>query len=269
MKPMIRISFALPAIAALAFVASCGSDSATETSTSAIDLSAALSATTIGDPASLPGASSLFGFPDAGVLPSFDPTQCPYSAASQSFVCPTRTQNGLTFAGSFMLLDASGHSESSLDASATTAVRAIIDVTGHPALGTSTPTPTAAINHHSDLTLSGLTSSARTLNGTSRDRDTVTAVVGSATTKTTIDATSTTTNLVLPANGSKYPASGTITMDLTVGFTANSSPTVTSTTHAVITFNGTSVINIAITTSGTTRTCQIDLTNGIPHCNGA
>lgn len=258
---MIRCSILM---AGLAIAAGCGgSDEGPQRS---LDLSAALSQTMWGDALLIPGASVALGLPSASAFPSADPNACVFSSSSQSFVCPTRTVNGLTINTSFFLLDDAGLTQSSLDLNSTSSVRALLDVNGTtPLFSTSAPT-TGAIHHHSDVTLSGLRSATRTLNGTSTDRDTITSS-SAVTSRFITDLASTATNVVLPSGGAKYPASGTITSDATIKTEIGSQQTSSTTVHAVITFDGSSSAALTLTTSGTTRFCHLNLAAGTVNCS--
>src|SRR5206468_1576240 len=175
---------------------------------------------------------------------------CAYSQADQRFDCAAVTVGGLTFTTSYYVLDATGASLTTANATQAAAVRAVTDVTGTlnvAAAGSSKIT----INKHSDLTLSGLLSGPRVLNGTSTEHDAITTAAGTTNTTMNIDLASTTSNLVLPsATTTKWPQSGSITSDMTSTFAVGSLPSVTTTTHAVLTFNGTSIITIASTIAG-------------------
>lgn len=256
-----RIIRRLSLTAALAGMAGCG-DKATEASTS-IDLAAALNQSASGDVSSYAGARSALGVPGVSV-PSFDPAQCPYTASDQSFTCPTLSQNGLSYNLKYFLYDAGGQALTQVNPLTAASVRTVLDISGTVA----TPQGSMAISRHSDMRLAGLLSATRTLNGTSRDRDTITTTSGSSTVKTTLDATNTTANLVLPASSSNpYPASGTITTDLIGASAFGGSLSSSGTLHSVITFNGTKMATLAFSTGLGVTTCQIDLSGASsPKC---
>jgi hypothetical protein len=174
--------------------------------------------------------------------------------------------NGLTYALKYFLYDAGGVALTFVDPIHAASLRTVVDVTGTVTNGSSSSGTVATIDHHSDMTLGGLLSTTRTLNGTSRDRDVVTTS-GVTNMRTSIDLTGTTANLVLPSGSSKWPASGTITSIANSATTIGSLPQVTTSANAVLTFNGTSTATLVATVSGRVTTCQIDLTGATsPRC---
>ncbi len=259
MRPqMIRLVTATVAGFGAIAVAACSSDSSSTSPTSNnLDVSSLVAATST---ASFTGGSrALVSLPSDAVVPTINPTLCPFSTTNQDFECSAMTSSGLTFKTDFTLLDASGHSLSQPVAGSVDQVRAIVDVSG-----TLTPASTSAsitISSHSDNTLSGIIANNRILNGASHEHDSVTTGTsgsGSATT-TVFDATTTTSNLQIPTTSGQFPASGTITSDVNAQTTIGSLPKVTSTAHIVTTFNGTSIVTTTLTVSGHTTTCKIDL----------
>jgi hypothetical protein len=180
---------------------------------------------------------SSFAVPSAAV--------CPYNSSTQRFVCPSRTANGVTMTMYFELRDASGALQSAFSPTTTASIRTVADLSVTPSgAGIS---GTASLTSHSDQTLSGLPATP-TLNGVSTTA--FTASVNGV--SHTVNMTQTITNLVLPTRGSStsYP-SGTIAMDFTqAGLPAE---------HVTMTFNGTSVVTMTMTSAGTTLTCTFDL----------
>jgi hypothetical protein len=75
----------------------------------------------------------------------------------------------------------------------------------------------------------------------------------------TTTVATTITNLVLPQRGSAnhYPQSGTISTDITSNLEGLGSFS----TNVTMTFNGTSLVTIAMTSDGVTETCTFDLEN--------
>lgn len=186
---------------------------------------------------------------------------CSFNSTSQSFVCPGRVSDNLTFSRSFQLLDASGTPQSAFNPATTAAIRTIMDVSGTRTLSNpSGPGATIAFEHHADHTLSGLLTGPKTLNGVATSEATFTPQGGSSyvvSTEQTID------DLVLPERGeSHFPKSGSITTEVTVpGFLGVG----THTSTVAMEFDGTSVVHLTITSGGATRNCTIDLSkHGAP-----
>jgi hypothetical protein len=244
-------------------IAAC-SDSSTGPSNggSAPDLATLLAETA---PSSL-GSAVTFASPTMGsalsTAPTFDPGSCTYTAQTGFFVCPATTRGGMTYTLMFRLIDAAGNSQS-LPTAQTVAIETKTTVKG-----TSTPpagarsTGSFTIDGSSDMTLSGIQTDKHTLNGTS-----VTMMTGSLTTDGITVPLNTsmnekTTDLVLPnaKAGQKWPQSGTIAIDQTSNTIVLGS-TVPETSHMVMTFNGTSVVTVTITSGIGTVTCQFDMAN--------
>ena len=115
------------------------------------------------------------------------------------------------------------------------------------------------------MTLSGLLTNTRTLNGTGKSHYDFGAGTSG---HLTMDNNTTTSNVVLPSGStSKWPQSGTIASDLTTsGATAGLSGSFTA--HSVITFNGTSTVKIVISSGVASTTCMIDLSGKTgPSCS--
>ena len=262
----------LALIGGAAILGAC-SDSPTSPSSSAPDVAALLAEMR---PASVTAAVDLSGAPVGGSfsrLPAADPSNCTYSAASGWFVCQAVTVNGLTFTARFRLIDAAGNSESKPDAQ-TSALETQTSISGtlSSSVDGSTPaTSTYTLNSTSDQTLSGIRTDQHTLNGTSLTTIKGTAQIG--TTTLTIDdaVNETTSDLLLPNTklGQKWPQSGTITIE---SLSANpGDPSLTSDSRAVITFNGTSVVKMTLTSGANTITWCFDLASpsAAPmSCNG-
>ena len=189
-------------------------------------------------------------FPGAPVLGI---PRCAYSTASQSFVCPPVTTNGMTINQSFTLLTATGATQSVFDQAATAAVRSSTAVTGSVEQGGST----LSVDAREELTLGGLLTGPHTLNGTSTAHISGTIVLDEAT-PIDIRITGSIANLVLPANTSTgtqvWPVSGTIVVESSAVFAD-----LTSTSRVTMTFNGASTVTVTVTEDGVSQTCQLDL----------
>jgi|ERR1051326_2116871 hypothetical protein len=259
----IRITLAL--IATAAAVAAC-SESPTTPSLSVPDVSALLAEM---NPSSVTTAVDFAGAPVGGVfnrLAAADPSKCTYSASSGWFVCQPMTVNGLTFATRYRLIDAAGNSQSKPDAQ-TSALETQTSLSGSltgNAAGSTEPTSSYTINSSSDQTLSGIRSDKHTLNGTSLTTIKGTAQIGTTTLAIDDAVHETTTDLVLPNPklGQKWPQSGTITIESSSSNPGD--PSLTSDSRAVITFNGTSVVKMTLTSGPDTITWCFDLTSPSP-----
>jgi hypothetical protein len=248
-------------LAAAVLAAGC-SDSATAPTNQPAELGALLnemsaSGMSVAAGASLPPASAV-----VTARPGIVPNACPYDNATQRFVCPTVTVNGLTFTRSFQLLDVAGEPHSKFEA-AVVAIRTFSTVRGtltNTTAGGSTSVH--AIDRQEVMTLSGIRTDRHTLNGvaTSLVEGTITTARGTVHTKTT--QTETTTNLVLPnpRTGSRWPI-GSVTVESTSEVTANGEDKVTSHMTATITFDGTKRAKITVSTGFGTFSCTIDLEN--------
>jgi hypothetical protein len=180
---------------------------------------------------------------------------CPYNSVSQSFVCPARTTEGLTFDFYFQLFDASNVPQSAFNPATTAAIRTVSDIAGTIAPINGLPSSTMTLTAHNDQTLSGLLTETHTLNGTGNSA--VSSDVGDG--PITVTTATTISNLVLPQRGSakRYPQSGSISSDIT----SELGPIGSFTMNFTMTFNGTSTVTVTITSDGTTETCTFDLEN--------
>jgi hypothetical protein len=253
MKPARLLS-----IATVAVLAACGSDSSTGPSATApVDLATAFSEMAV---PGLSAAASLAGgvsTPTTATLPS----GCTYTAASQSFVCPPVTSSGLTITSNYTLLDAAGTPMSQFDAKTVGSLRVRNTIAGT----VSVEGDHLTIEGQQDQTLSGLQTSAHTLNGTSTlnmsGTGSSTSIFSGA---FSIKTTTTTSNVVLPAHGASnsYPSSGTVTLD-----EVSSGTGLSLTARIVLTFNGTSKVGVAMTVDGhVVPGCTIDLSKSAPTC---
>lgn len=263
----------LLACGVIALAAGCGSDAPTAPrSENSLDLNAVLAEMSVGSLGSFPAASAMLAIPVTAAPPTITTSGCAYSASVQGFVCPPVTIGGLTFASSYFLYDAAGHSQSQPSAATTASVRTVTDVAGTTSLPATTGTSgSISVSSHSDMTLSGLLTAPRALNGTSTEHEDMT-LTGSTPLHSVIDMTNTTTNLVMPlstmAGSMPWPLSGSIASDMTVASSTGPLPSVAGTIHMVMTFNGTSTVTMVMTISGHTTTCTVDLMgSGVPVCS--
>jgi hypothetical protein len=205
-------------------------------------------------PASLaPLESQISAAPVAG-LSAPNPSSCTYESATKSFVCPNVAITGITVSRRFTLLDASGNPMSEYDRTATAAVRMMSSFAGTVTSGASSIT----VDQTQDVTLSGLLTGERTLNGTSLGH--LAGTIGNGTTTTAIASTISTaiTNLVLPQSSTgpnRFPKSGVVTVANTT--TVGALPSFT--TNVSITFDGSSKAAVVVKAGGATTSCTVDL----------
>jgi hypothetical protein len=186
------------------------------------------------------------------------PSSCSYDTGTQRFYCPGVTVSGVTFTRSFALLNAAGTAQSQYDAATTDAVNVNTSLMGNFTANGST----VSVAGNENLTLKGLLSGVHTLAGTSLINVTGTdATIGAP----YILSVSTTVNdLVLPdSRADKWPKSGSVTVDATHALAGT-----TTTSHLTATFNGTSKVNVSLTSGGITVSCIVDLASQNPSCGG-
>jgi hypothetical protein len=177
------------------------------------------------------------------------PGVCPFDEATEFFVCPERTHEGITMNRRYQLLDAGGSPLSSFDAATVFGIRNISDMSGtmqRP--GPDGTTTTMTLETHLDHTLTGLGTATRTVNGTGTSQITTTHDGQTR----TMTSTHTIENYVTASAPGGYPASGTIT---------NTATSEGMTFSSTMTFNGTSVVTIVHSVNGVTNTCTYDLAN--------
>jgi hypothetical protein len=252
-----RISrFALP-LAIAAFVVACDSSS-TEPQ---VDVDAALSQMTTSGIGTYATAAA-----GAGVVlpsPGTSATSCPYDAGTKFFVCAPITASGMTFSRQFQLLDATGAPLATMNPLATAAIRQVTDIEGTMSQ-TAPSAMTVQLDRHEDATLSGIQSTTRVLNGTSTQQLSLT----SSSYNLSSTETGATTNLQLPSSpDQKYPLGGKITATGTM--TLSGITTSSQQYTREISFDGTSIMTVKMTTSGTTTTCKVDLASSgsAPSCS--
>jgi hypothetical protein len=253
-------------LTASAVLAACSASSDTSPNNKPLDISTVLAQASAGDPASFAGVRTAWALPTSSSTPTL-PTSCAYSSTDLRFDCAPVSVGGLTFTTSYYILDGSGTSLTTANATAAAAVRVLTDITGTLNVATA-GSSRITIDKHSDLTLSGLLSGPRVINGTSTEHDAITTAATTVSTTATIDLTSTTSNVVLPSSTTTaWPQSGTITSTMNTTTTMGSLPSVQVPMNAVLTFNGTSVVTVVATISGRTETCRIDLSGTVgPSC---
>jgi hypothetical protein len=194
--------------------------------------------------------------------PGANTASCGYDSGTSFFVCSPVTSNGITFSRQFQLLDATGAPLATVNPLTVAAIRSVIDVEGTTAPSGANQA-TLHIDRHEDATLSGIQSANRVLDGSSTQE----LVISTTDAMVTSNEASVTTTLQLPSLPSqKYPLGGKITTDgsLTI---SGSNPFVQE-YQREITFNGTSIMTVKMTSGSTTLTCAIDLSKtSAPACS--
>jgi len=250
--------------------AACGSDGPTGPGNHQLDLPGVLAQMSTSTSSFTDAAGQVLGLSmpsSAGA--TVTPSACTYSGATQSFNCPTRTVDGLTFSASYYLLDAAGNSQTAPSSTTTASIRLVTDLAGTVAGSVSATSGSVTVKQHNDLTLSGLLTDQHVLTGTSVNHDS-TVVNGASLSRIVDDLTNTADNVLLPPPGSSkpWPLSGSISSDLAAAVTLGSIGPVSTSVHATLTFNGTNLVPL-ITSDGTsTNTCTIDLSGKVaPACS--
>ncbi|HZF66606.1 MAG TPA: hypothetical protein VEZ47_01045 [Gemmatirosa sp.] len=227
---------------------------------SAMTLPTGLGAVPLAVMAGVP-APALSGAPPAGL------GRCTWSDAAQAFACAPVTLGGQTISYQWAPLDAAGRVQRQPDRAATAAIRTLSTSAGTIALpgGATGLSGSVATERRQEMTLSGLLTGRRTLDGAS-----TTSVAGSIVApgggtlalRTRVEQT--VAGLVLPAEGARWPAAGTVTT--VVAEQGASAPTF----RQVLTFDGTSTVTVEQTVAGTTRRCTLDLAAAgpMPRCGG-
>ena len=253
-------------VAGLVFMASCGSDSATSPTQSSTGLSAALSQVSVVNANTFASAGAMANVSNtANTAPAFDPSVCTYSSTDNSFTCPSKSASGITFQLKYYLFNSAGVAQTAYDAATTDRLRTVYDASGTFNSTGSTPS-SVTLTHHSDLTLTGLLGTSRTLNGTSTDHGVFDTGSGTSAVHAVVDVAGTATNIVLPAAQGQYPASGLLASDITVKTTSGSFST-TANARGTLAFNGTNLVQLTLSTGGGTAACIIDLTGQkAPKC---
>ena len=197
---------------------------------------------------------------------------CPYVAAAGNFQCPPMEMNGITNTRTYWIIDADGKSQSKPDTKTTAKIRTlttskgtmtmpiVIGVVIVPgAVGTvgSAAPPiqqgTNTIDRTEDMTLSGLNTPNRLMNGTVSMKSDMTIGTGAGAQHTVVNRSIVTSNVQLPPPSPtpRGPMGGTITTDETITAGTNAPFTM----HSVLTFNVDGSFTMVVTYNGTTKTC--------------
>ena len=235
------------------------------------------------------GAIATGAVPSSAAVPGgVIPGPCAYTAASQNFVCPPITANGITYTRTYWLSDASGTFLSTPDAKRINAVRtlttakgtytmpSVIGMVGTPgAAGTATAVSppvmagTSTIDRSDDMTMGGLLGPQRTMNGVSSLTNDLTLGTGTSAQKTHIVQSTVTANVLFPPIGktAQIPIGGSITNDEVVTVAATTPLSM----HSVLTFHADGSSTMVVTYNGVTKTCTtgpISISGGVTTTSG-
>lgn len=194
-----------------------------------------------------------------------DLTGCTLSGARVT--CPDLTRDGLTITRSFAFATATGTAQAAPDA-ATNSINAKKTVAGTV---TRRNDATSTVTHTSDRTVTGLAegSTQRTINATSSGTEKTTFENREGVTVTLEhSASDAVKNVIVPVTGGtvSYPTSGSVERSMTVAKTESGQAAETLTRSEVLTYNGTAVAMLVITTNGVTKSCTLPLPRGRPVC---
>jgi hypothetical protein len=198
--------------------------------------------------------------PSVGSSGALVPGSCTYSASLNGFDCPARTVNGLAITGGYYLYDADGRTLSVLGSTKIASVRTVTDVNGKTSFTGTGAAGKATMTQHLDMTMGGLLTGARTLNGGATAHYDVT-LASPDSIHLVADITSTRDDLVLPAPDATnaYPTSGSVTIDVAYTWTTPRAAPQSSAGRQVTTFNGTRFVTMRLTSGTSTTVCTLDL----------
>jgi hypothetical protein len=198
------------------------------------------------------------GMPATPSASAITPSSCSYDAGLQRFNCPNVTATGVTFYRAFTLLNAAGTPQSQFDATTTDGVHLNSSLAGNFTANGSN----VIVAGDEDLTLRGLLSGVHTLAGTTllnvNGTDAATGYPFILSVSSTID------DLVLPDTpADRWPKSGSV-----IVHTTHAMAGATTTSQLSATFNGTSTVDVSLTSGGITVNCKVDLASQHPTCGG-
>jgi hypothetical protein len=259
MRPTSFVRLSLLFAAALV-VASCSDSPTGPDDPGSADLTALLNDMSVGNVASPSAIGTSAGVVAFSGVPSASANANACTFSSGVFTCPTVTINGVTFTRSFILRDAAGQVQSAFGPNVAS-IQSLTTAKGTVTATSPGGTSSFAIDRSEDMTLSGIHTADRTLNGHALSTLSGTFASPGGNVLLNVKSTETTENLVLPKpnSGSRWPQRGKITSTVETSATPNGQQRVELSMLQTITFNGTSVVTISITTGFGTTTCQIDL----------
>lgn len=193
---------------------------------------------------------------------------CTLSSTTGRVTCPDVMRRGLTVSRSFAFTDAAGAAQAAPNSSTNTINEQIAvsgTVTRHDGDVTST------VQHTSDRTVSGLASGStqRTVSGSSKGTESSTGKTRDGTAFTASRVVGdTTTGLVIPLQDGHptFPTAGTVIREMKATIAVDGKDPVTKARREVITYDGSSTAKVVITKDGTTKNCTLPLPFGRLQC---
>jgi hypothetical protein len=188
------------------------------------------------------------------------PDTCTFDAGTGVVTCPDKIRDGLTVKMSFVFKDTTGTAQPKFDTLTTNSVNSKILVNGTKIRRDSS---TSVIDHASDRTVGGLApgSTSRRIDGTAHASETTTGVRDDVPFVAVRLASDTTSGLIIPIvdGHPTIPSAGVVIRTMSVTITPELGTPKTRSRREQITFDGTNVIQIMITTNGETKNCTITL----------
>ena len=253
-----RIRLVLATLTLAVVAEACISDMAVAPQRPIDTLDAALAEVTI--PALAYAAATFSGV--GAITPTIVPGRCQFDGDSGTFICDALTGGGLTLNQHYTLLDAAGGKQSAYDVATTAGLVVNSAVSGTATGYSGGNSVTVTVDAQQELTLSGLGTAQHTVNGTSL---TLTTLARSDHSEPPMTSTITTKVVdlvipVVPGQTAPWPASGMIELKSStdLGYIIPLDPANT-TTSAALQFNGSSVVNLTITTQNGTQSCRVDI----------
>jgi hypothetical protein len=176
----------------------------------------------------------------------FRPVNCPFDSGAGRLICPVITHEGVTIERSYAFWDAGDAVQQTFDPLTTARANVRTAIEGTRTL----PDWEATVERERDMTATGLegTETLRTWNGTGSAHLTRSRHTNGPERSYDLACTILVEDVVVPVPGGSaiWPLSGTITRQCTVTFVGGRRDGQTSSRTAVITFNGTGSVTLAV-----------------------
>lgn len=222
-------------------------------------------------PGAMPGLNSpdasMFLVTSAVTISSGGAGACAMTPGSGQFICPGGIRDGLSYTIRQTFYDAAGHEQPAFNRETTASTKIETTVSGtltHQGM-------TMTTNRTGMMVTSGLGPNAitHTLNGSEQGTMSATLTHNGSPVSMNSTMSGATVNLVVPVRSAPdpaaYPLSGSRTHSATTT-TTHPAGTTTATMTRQETFNGTSTVQIEMTTNGVTRSCTYDLAARTTTC---
>lgn len=192
---------------------------------------------------------------------------CTFSSGTGRIGCPDVTRNGVTISRSYALFDAADNPQDRRDSN-TVKINAQVWARGTVEQDAARIT----IDRKSDLTTTGVqhNSPSRTLNGTEQGTSAIERRTTRGTARSTVVFGDTTRNLVIPHPGTdrRWPLSGTVIRAHSGTRTIDGQSGSRSFSYrAVLVYDGSNTVKVAITANGVTRSCVRNLETREQRCS--